>query len=182
MTEPLEIADHFNNYFSTVAEDLAKKISSTNTNTSSVFGPNLSNSFHLYPTTPQEIKTIISRLQTKSSAGKDGISAFLSKSLSINVIVILTDIFNLSLSTRTFVSYFIKSKVIPIFKKGNLKIVENYRPISILPVFSKILEKTVHKRLYLFCSRMNIISNCQFGFRKPHSSSYTCTLSYQKVK
>ena len=84
LTEPFEIANHFNNYFSTVAENLVKKIPSTNTNPSSFLGPNLSNSFYLYPTTPQEIKKIISSLQTKSSAGTDGIPAFLLKSLPIN--------------------------------------------------------------------------------------------------
>ena len=56
LTEPVEIANHFNNYFLTVAENLVKKISSTNTNPSSFLGPNLSNSFYLYPTTQQEIK------------------------------------------------------------------------------------------------------------------------------
>ena len=103
------------------------------------------------------------------------------KSLPINVIVILTNIFNLSLSTGTFVSYFKKAKVIPIFKKGNPKLVENYRPISILPVCSKILEKIVHKRLYFYCNRMNILSNCQCGFRKLHSSSHACTLLTSKI-
>ena len=176
LTEPIEIANHFNNYFSTVAENLVKKIPSTNTNPSGFLGPNLSNSFYLYPTTPQEIKKITSSLQTKLSAGTDGIPAFLLKSLPINVIVILTNIFNLSISTGTFISYFKSAKVIPIFKKGNPKLVENYRPISILPVFSKILEKIVHKRLYFYCNRMNILSNCQFGFRKSHSTSHACTL------
>ena len=117
LTEPIEIANHFNNYFSTVAENLVKKIPSTHTNPSSFLGPNLSNSFYLYPTTPQEIKKIISSLQTKLSAGTNGIPAFLLKSLPINVTVILTNIFNLSISTGTFISYFKNAKVIPIFKK-----------------------------------------------------------------
>ena len=164
LTEPVEIANHFNDYFSIVAGNLVKKISSTNTNPLSFLGPNLSNSFYLNPTTLQEIQKIISSLQTKLSADADGIPAFLVKSLPINVIVILTNIFNLSISTGTFISYFKKAKVIPIFKKGNPKIVENYCPISILVVFSKILEKIiVHQRLYIFCNRMYILSICQFG-------------------
>ena len=93
----------------------------------------------------------------------------------------MTNIFNLSISTGTFISYFKNAKVIPIFKKGNPKLVENYRPISILPVFSKILEKIVHKRLYFYCNRMIILSNCQFGFRKSHSTSHACTLITSKI-
>ena len=105
------------------------------------------------PNYPTGNKKIISSLQTKFSVGTDGVPAFLLKSLPINVIVILTNIFNLSISTGTFISYFKNAKVIPIFKKGNPKLVENYRPISILPVFSKILEKIVHKRLYFYCKQ-----------------------------
>ena len=71
--------------------------------------------------------------------------------------------------------------MIPILKKGNLKLAENYRPISLLPVFSKILQKLVYKRLYSFCNRMNILSNCQFCFRKSHSTSHACTLLTSKI-
>ena len=181
LNEPVEIAIHFNHYFSTVAENFVKKIPSTNTNPSSFLGPNLSNSFYLYPTTPQEIKKIISSLQTKLSAGTVGIPTFLLKSLPINVIVILTNIFNLSISTGTFISYFKKAKFIPIFKKGNPKLVESCRPISILPVFSKVLEKIVHKSLYFYNNRINILSNCKFGFRKSHSTSHACTLLTSKI-
>ena len=110
LTEPVEIANNFNNYFSTVAENLVKKIPRSNTNPSSFLGPNLSNSFYLYPTTPQKIQKIISSLQTKSSAGTDEIPAFLLKSLPINVILILTNIFNLSLSTGTFISVIVSAK------------------------------------------------------------------------
>ena len=88
------------------------------------------------------------------SAGTDEIPAFLLKSLPINVIVILTNIFNLSISTGTFISYFKNAKVIPIFKKGNPKLVENYRPISILPVFSKILEKSC-SQAFIFLLQQN---------------------------
>ena len=55
LTEPVEIANHFNDYFSTVAENLIQKIPKTNANPLSFLGPNLSDSFYLYPTTPQEI-------------------------------------------------------------------------------------------------------------------------------
>ena len=72
LTEPVEIANHFNDYFLTVAENLIQKIPKTNANPLSFLGPNLSDSFYLYPTTPQEIQTIISSIQNKYSAGVDG--------------------------------------------------------------------------------------------------------------
>ena len=117
LTEPVEIAYHFNDYFLTVAENLIQKISKTNANPLSFLGPNLSDSFYFYPTTPQEIQTIISSIQNKYSAVVDGIPSFLIKLLPSNIVVILTNIFNLSISTGTFISSFKKSKVIPILKK-----------------------------------------------------------------
>ena len=98
---------------------------------------------------------------------------FLLKLLPINVIVILTKLFNLYISVGIFTFYFKKAKVI--LKKRNPKQVENYCPINILSVFSNILEKIVHQRLFFFCSRMKILSNSQFGFRKSHSTSHACT-------
>ena len=175
------MANHFNDHFSTVAENLVQKIPKTNANPLSFRGPNLSDSFYLYPTTPQEIQTIISSIQNKYSASVDGTPSFLIKLLQSNIIVILTNIFHLSISTGTFISSFKKLKVIPILKKGNLKLAENYRPISLLTVFSKILEKLIHKRLYSFCNRMAILSNFQFGFKESHSTSHACTLLTSKI-
>ena len=74
------------------------------------------------------------------------------------------------------------AKVIPVFKKGTKSNVENYRPISLLPVFSKVLERVIHKRLLEFLDRENIISPNQFGFRQNHSTSdvtaYVSSLLY----
>ncbi len=66
-----------------------------------------------------------------------------------------------------------KSRVTPIFKKGNKELLENYRPVSTLPIFGKILEKLIYTRLYGFFTSNNILSNCQFGFRKGHSTGHT---------
>ena len=62
------------------------------------------------------------------------------------------------------------AKVIPIFKAKNKELFTNYRPISLLPVISKILEKVVHCRLYSFLTRYNILNDSQYGFRHKHST------------
>ena len=61
-------------------------------------------------------------------------------------------------------------KITPIFKKGDPQFLDNYRPISMLPVFGKIFEKLIYKRLYNFLTSKNIIYDKQFGFRKSHST------------
>ena len=134
LTDSFDIANHFNDYFVSVAKKLVKKVPKTNDNRLIYLGPSFSDSFYLYPITSQETQKIISGLKTKHSFGTDGIPLFLIKPIP-NIII------NLSISTGTFISCFKKAKVIPIFEKGSQLLVENYRPISLLFVFSKVLEK-----------------------------------------
>jgi len=63
------------------------------------------------------------------------------------------------------------AKIIPIYKKGDHQEPSNYRPISLLKVFDKMLEKIVYKRLYSFFEKNDILYKYQFGFRKNHSTS-----------
>ena len=98
------------------------------------------------------------------------------------IINVLSYIFSLSLCQGKFISSFKHAKSIPVYKKGDSKILTNYRPISkLLPSFSKILEKIVYKRLYSFFSRFNLFSNSQFGFGKGHSTSCTNCLLIGRV-
>ena len=88
----------------------------------------------------------------------------------------LTHIINLSLSTNTVPSLWKSAKISPIFKSGNPEHVENYRPISILPTLSKIMERTVHDQLYNFLEDNRLLSDCQFGFRKRRSTKLATVL------
>ena len=63
------------------------------------------------------------------------------------------------------------AKIIPLFKKGDKNDISNYRPIAIIPIFAKLLEKIVHQRLYSFLQLHNILINEQFGFRTNYSTS-----------
>ena len=83
--------------------------------------------------------------------------------------------FNLSFEQGIFPSSLKVSKVVPIHKKGDKSILSNYRPISILSVFSKLFEKLVHKRLISYLCHKRIIYNKQFGFR-PGYSTYMALL------
>ena len=64
------------------------------------------------------------------------------------------------------------AKVSPIFKKGDKLILSNYRPISVLSSFSKILERIMYNRLYAYLAENNILFNKQFGFRAGHSTEH----------
>jgi hypothetical protein len=78
----------------------------------------------------------------------------------------------MSLSVGHFPSEWKSARIyiVPLVKSGKPEIIDNYRPISILPIASKILERAVHKQLYSFLTNNNLLSPYQFGFRKQHST------------
>jgi len=79
-------------------------------------------------------------------------------------------LFNKSLNEGIFPDLWKISKIIPIFKSGDKNVMNNYRSIAVLPIFSKIFEKIVYKYLFNYLTVNNILSNRQFGFRKSHST------------
>ena len=82
------------------------------------------------------------------------------------------NIFSLSLKKGIFPEKMKIAKVSPIFKKGDKSILSNYRPISVLPCFSKILERIMYNRLYTYLVENNILFNKQFSFRAGHSTEH----------
>ena len=81
-------------------------------------------------------------------------------------------IFNLSIEKGIFPDQLKIAKVILLFKKGDIALMDNYRPISVLPCFSKILERIIYNRLYSFFSENNILYKKQFGFQKQYSTDH----------
>ena len=74
------------------------------------------------------------------------------------------------------------AKVIPLFKKGCVLTASNYRPISLLSVFSKITEKAMHERLYKFLEKHEILYSLQFGFRANHSINHALVSLTEAIK
>ena len=104
------------------------------------------------------------------SAGLDNIDGKLFKLAAPVITLPLTHIFNLTLSTCTIPQAWKMAKVIPIFKAGNRKVLNKYRPISILPLVSKIIEKAVHSQLLPYLTSNDLLSPNQSGFRPGYST------------
>ena len=83
----------------------------------------------------------------------------------------LTRNINLSLSSGIVPKQLKIARIIPLFKSGDQDLYANYRPMSVLPIFSKFLEKEVYKRLNNFLIKYNILFDNQYGFRKNHSTA-----------
>jgi len=120
-----------------------------------------------------EIEKIIHSLKCKNSYGYDLISSRILKVSTPYVSSPLTYIFNKILSTGTFPNRLKFSEVKPLYKEGDKTEFSNYRPISLLTSFSKIIEKIIYKRLYCHLINNNILVNEQFGFREK-----LCTIIY----
>jgi exonuclease III len=181
-TTHTEIAQGFNNYFTKIGPSLAANIPHTQKSADQLLPPfSIPNSLFFTPTTPNEIFNILNSMKAKTSCGHDGLSPKLVKQCSANILTPLTHIVNLSMSTGHFPQEMKIAKVVAIYKKDNPASLENYRPISLLPTFSKILERTVYNRLYSFLQYNNILTPSQYGFRKKLSTEYAILELHDRI-
>ena len=97
------------------------------------------------PCTVTEITKLIENLPNKTSSGYDNITNVILKKLGTSLSILLSEIFNLSLSSGMFPTLMKKADVLPLFKGGNKLSMSNYRPISLLLTISKLLEKIMYK-------------------------------------
>ncbi|CAB4038388.1 Hypothetical predicted protein, partial [Paramuricea clavata] len=113
----------------------------------------------------------LSKLKTNKATGLDGISAKLLKDSVCVIAPTLTKIFNLSLRCGAFPDIWKKGKVTPIYKTGDPTSSNNYRPITILPTLSKLLERIVHRQIYNYLQEHTLLASQQFGFRSKLSTT-----------
>ena len=111
------------------------------------------NSLYIFPVTCSEIETEISRLKTSKSVGPFSIPIDILKMLKAYVSKPLEIVFNASFPTGVVPSDFKIANIVPVFKKGSQSSLCNYHPISLISVFSKLLEKLVYNRLIKFLEK-----------------------------
>ena len=178
------IADAFNKYFISIASKLNSEISDLQLKDSKFqsftdfLTPSNSNSIFLEDCSADEIITIISQLQNGKSSD---IPIKVIKKSSHVICGTLANLFNNLMSSGTFPQELKTGKITPIFKKGNSELLENYRPISTLPIFGKIFEKVIYSRLYNFLTSQKILHGNQYGFRKSHSTSHALNFSISHI-
>jgi hypothetical protein len=125
-------------------------------------------------TSPKEIENLLKALNVKKASGPDGISNFMLKHTSNAFSITLAKIINSSLDKGIFPDCWKRANVSPVFKKNDKQSKKNYRPISLLPGLSKIIERVVYKQLYEYCSANNYLNERNSGFKK--NDSTTCQL------
>ena len=160
------ITETFNQYFLNIGVKLADKIQPSMINYDTFLPGVLKNSLYLYPTDASEVISVCNMLKNKSSFGHDEIVSWIAKTSIDTVAEPLAEIINCSLETGRVPDELKIAKVIPVYKAGAKNEFSNYRPISILPFFSKIFEKIVYTRLINYLNKEDILTPSQYGFRK----------------
>ena len=115
------------------------------------------------------------------ASGIDKISARFIKDGAIVLAVPISQLFNLFIKTSSFPDDFKISKLKPLYKKGSKTDPKNYRPISLLPIVSKIIEKLVHDQAQNYLSENNVLYDCQSGFRTNYSTNYCLAYLNDKI-
>ena len=164
VNEPDKISNSFNDFFVNIGPKLASGIKHSWKDYFEYLLNPTQTSLFMKPIIAKEIVKIISKFNQNKSPGHDGIGNLIVKNVAHIVSRPLADIFNLSLSTGSVPEQLKIAKVIPIYK------ISNYRPVSVLPCFSKILERLVFNRCMNYIDKNNLLNEKQFGFRPNHST------------
>ena len=165
------IAEKCNHYYVSVTDNIDNNKSTTDNSNKinplnylySVFKQSFTN-IMVKNTTTYEIEKIITKLKSKKSCEYDEITARILKINSPFIVSPLTCICNRMLTTGTFPGRLKFLEIKPMYQKGDKTLIANYRPISLLPVFSKIFEKFIYKRLYYHLTSNDILVKELFGF------------------
>jgi len=179
---PEIIANTFNSYFASIASEIESKIPPADPAVNPIpsIEPNvlfdLSN-----PIISQDIIDVIKQLKPKHSLDPKNLSMIVLKSVANEICMPLKHIVNLSLSTGEIPAPLKIAKIVPIFKSGDLADMNNYRPISLISTFGKVLEKIVANKLFAFLEENEILCKNQFGFRTAHSTVHPMMLLLNKL-
>ena len=168
--DDLEVAENFNAFFKTVGKNLQQTMKGAPLDALAFMNDSCKNTIkHLQPTHREELQKIIENMKNVGH-GIDKINAKIFKSSCKTILKQLTHLINLCLAQGKFPNKLKIAVVKPVYKTGDKSLVTNYRPISILPYISKVLEKVIHIRIMEHISQNNILNQNQFGFRKGHST------------
>ena len=167
-TNKQEIANEFNKYFATICAN--NQIPTTNTSYKSYLTTQTVSTFNFKLIDNATTMQYLSNLNPSHSCGHDNLSTVTLKYIANEISECLTLIINQSITRGIFPDQLKIAKVVPIFKKDDQAQIKNYRPISVLPVMSKIFENAMHTQLMEYFTFHNLLASQQYGFRPNRST------------
>ena len=172
-----ENAENFKEFYSKLAESLLEKLPPAPKRYGKEYLTNFykgsnseTNNFKFSKVSQKDILILLNNIDSTKAAGIDNISGKFIKDGAQALVLPITQICNLSIKLSSFPKYCKVAKVIPIFKKGSKTDTKNYRPISLLPLISKIIEKVIHDQTQHYLSEKNLLYKYQSGFRSSYST------------
>ena len=129
-------------------------------------------SFSFLPVHPDLVAEIISGLKNSKSCGLDNIDTYILKLIKPHIVPAVTHIINLSIQTSTFPEDWKYSKIVPLYKKDDPLNAKNYRPVALIPVISKVLERVIFMQIVQYMESNNLFHSSHHGYRAGHN---TCT-------
>jgi len=170
VTDKLQAAEGFNSYFSQIGIQTSHSVPPSNKSFRDYMPRPVRNSMFIEPVLPSDVLSITNKLKPKLSYGHDDISTKLLKQTIDNIVQPITHIINRSFETGIVPLEMKIAKVIPIHKSSDPRLLKNYRPVSLLSAFSKLIEKLMYNKLMSFLNSNNTLFKHQYGFRSKHST------------
>ena len=177
-----KMSNIFNDSHVNVADGITKTIPLTPKSPLDYLSDRICSSLFLTPVTSIEVNDLINILNPSKSVGPNSIPIKLLKIIGCSVSPLLALLVNQSFQSGIFPDKLKIAKVISIFKKGNPELPSNHRPISLLPIFSKLFEKVMYKRLYRFLEIHEVLYSLQFGFQENHSIDHALVSLTEAVR
>jgi len=167
-------ADAFNDFFTGIGTKISNSIpQGSKTHKDYLINNTVITVFEFDEIGPIYVIDIIKSLPSKSSSDLNGISSKLIKHIKVEIAVPLSHIFTQSLKNGVFPEALKCSRTVPIYKSGDKALCDNYRPISLVPTFSKLLEKIVATKLYNYLDLNSILYDHQYGFQQKKSTEHS---------
>ena len=173
VSSPTKISECFNDYFANAGPNIANSIGRCNSNYEHYVAKVNNSSFTFQTVSHSKVFKLLEALVTSKATGVDEIPARILKLAAPVIINSITKIFNCSIVTGYFPLDWKIARVTPLHKKGSKNLMENYRPIPILPIISKVFERILYDQFYEYLTSNNLLSKQQFGFRRFHSTMST---------
>ncbi len=172
ITDRVEIANHFNGFFSSLGTNLTPNIPSTTRDFREYLPPRIEDSVFIPPLDEYKTFELITNCKPKLSQDNNDVSMNLLIRCAAPLSVPLCYIYNLSINLGVFPNLMKTSKSVIIYKSGPISLMDSYRGVSMIDSFSKPLERHMYSCIYDFLDAHSFFSSRQFGFRKGHSTSH----------
>ena len=181
------VLEGFKNYYSTLAENLVKMLPKAphkySINTVITYYEHMIPGYHFNFASVSEnsILTILKATQVSKAAGLDSLYRRFLKDGAKFLAKPISDLCNLSINSEKFPDLGKAAKLRPLYKKGSITQPCNYRPISLLPLISKIIEKVIHDQTSTFLNSENLLYTYQSGFPKKYSTDFYLSYLHDKI-